>query len=146
MLSQLPRSHHDDSFEKELSIVNKAATNSDSVFSFSWVFACFLKYFVLTQFLIVLYIFHPPFPTALCRTDDAEVIFNDAEMLGLMVEDFAWIVAERAFAATNTPVGELCPPPPPTHPFSVVLVTVLISSWRWTGMPWSVFDEGLLWL
>ena len=27
MLKQLPRSHHGDSFEKELSIVNKAATN-----------------------------------------------------------------------------------------------------------------------
>ena len=112
------------------------------MFSFSCVFACFFKiYFFNTVSHFVLYVFHIPSPTALCRTDDAEVIFNDAEMLGLMVEDFAWIVAERAFVATNTPVGELCPPPPHPPHFSVVLVTVLISSWRWTGVPWSVFDE-----
>ena len=56
--------------------------------------SCFIYLFI--------YIFFP-----LCRTDDAEVIFSDAETLGLMVEDFAWIVSERAFAAVGTPVGEL---------------------------------------
>ena len=117
MLRQLPKSHHGDSFEKELPIVNKAATNSDSVFSFSCVFCLLIFFFFNTVSHFVLYVFHLPSPTALCRTDDAEVIFNDAEMLGLMVEDFAWIVAERAFAATNTPVGELCPPSTPTPPF-----------------------------
>lgn len=40
-------------------------------------------------------------------TDDAEVIFHDAEALGLFVEDFAWLVSERAFAAANVPVGVL---------------------------------------
>ncbi|KAK7108658.1 glutamate receptor ionotropic, NMDA 1-like isoform X2 [Littorina saxatilis] len=40
-------------------------------------------------------------------TDDAEVIFSDAETLGLVAQDFAWIVSERAFAAVNTPVGVL---------------------------------------
>ena len=39
------------------------------------------------------------------RTDDAEVIFNDAETLKLIEEDFAWIVSERAFLADNTPIG-----------------------------------------
>ena len=67
------------------------------------------------------------------RTDDAEVIFSDAETLGLMVEDFAWIVAERAFAAANTPVGELpysllspFPLPPSTHtPFFCCCLLVI---------------------
>ncbi|XP_076444672.1 glutamate receptor ionotropic, NMDA 1-like isoform X2 [Babylonia areolata] len=40
-------------------------------------------------------------------TDDAETIFNNSEALDLVVEDFAWIVSERAFAASNTPVGVL---------------------------------------
>lgn len=40
-------------------------------------------------------------------TDDAEVLFSDAEALRLVAEDFAWLVTERAFAASNTPVGVL---------------------------------------
>ncbi|KAL8615464.1 hypothetical protein ACOMHN_053800 [Nucella lapillus] len=40
-------------------------------------------------------------------TEDAETIFNNSETLGLVVEDFAWIVSEHAFAASNTPVGVL---------------------------------------
>lgn len=39
------------------------------------------------------------------RTEDADVIFTDAEACGLMIEDFAWIVSERAFDADNVPVG-----------------------------------------
>ncbi|XP_025097580.1 glutamate receptor ionotropic, NMDA 1-like isoform X3 [Pomacea canaliculata] len=40
-------------------------------------------------------------------TDDAEVLFSDAESCGLMAEDFAWIVSERAFNAATTPIGVL---------------------------------------
>lgn len=41
-----------------------------------------------------------------CSTDDAEVLFSDAESCGLMAEDFAWIVSERAFNAATTPIGK----------------------------------------
>ena len=66
MLRQLPKSHHGDSFEKELPIVNKAATNSDSVFSFSCVFCLLIFYFFLTQFLILFYTFSIPPPPLHC--------------------------------------------------------------------------------
>ncbi|XP_046574773.1 glutamate receptor ionotropic, NMDA 1-like isoform X1 [Haliotis rubra] len=40
-------------------------------------------------------------------TDDAEVIFQDAENLGLTGEDYAWFATELAFKAYNAPVGLL---------------------------------------
>ncbi|RUS90768.1 hypothetical protein EGW08_001479, partial [Elysia chlorotica] len=40
-------------------------------------------------------------------TEDAEVIFRDAESLGMVGKDWAWIVTEQAFEADNTPIGIL---------------------------------------
>ena len=37
--------------------------------------------------------------------EDAETIFDDAGSLGLIGEDFAWLVTEDAFDAFNAPVG-----------------------------------------
>ncbi|RUS90771.1 hypothetical protein EGW08_001482 [Elysia chlorotica] len=40
-------------------------------------------------------------------TEDAEVIYRDAESLGMISQDWAWVVSEQALAASNTPIGVL---------------------------------------
>ncbi|NP_001191411.1 NMDA-type glutamate receptor precursor [Aplysia californica] len=40
-------------------------------------------------------------------TEDAEVIYRDADVLGMTGEGWAWIVSEQAFDAYNIPVGFL---------------------------------------
>ncbi|GFO43543.1 glutamate [NMDA] receptor subunit 1 [Plakobranchus ocellatus] len=40
-------------------------------------------------------------------TEDAEIIFGDAERLGMTGQDWAWIVTEQALDADNIPIGML---------------------------------------
>ena len=40
------------------------------------------------------------------RTEDAEVIYDDADKMGMISLDWAWIVSEQALAADNIPIGE----------------------------------------
>ncbi|KAK3773341.1 hypothetical protein RRG08_023223 [Elysia crispata] len=40
-------------------------------------------------------------------TEDAEVIYDDADKMGMISLDWAWIVSEQALAADNIPIGVL---------------------------------------
>ena len=40
------------------------------------------------------------------RTEDAEIIYHDADTLDMIGLEWAWIVSEQAFVAHNIPVGK----------------------------------------